>query len=256
MARMTDSKLFYFLFPVLLCSFFQFAAAGRAEETVSITTDDGKALRCLYFPPAQSNSPALILLPDTRCNAASFGSIPAKLNKAGFAVLAMDLRYKDIIAKAGDRNKQISTIQKQDLMPLVKYDTKSGIDFLAGKKDVDPKRIALIGTSLGSRVAIISGVEYDAKALVLISLSGDLAFPDFKPIKQILSDYGDKPILFMTATKDWGGNYKAAEDNERYYDWKSGKKELKIFSGSGHGVDILKKKEAIEFLTAWLKSNL
>jgi len=119
---------------------------------------------------------------------------------------------------------------------------KSRINFLAGRKEVDPNRIALIGTSLGSRVAIISGVEYNIKALVLISLSGELAFPDYKPIKQLLSDYGDKPVLFMTATKDWGGNYKAAEDNKRYYDWKNGDKELKIFSGSGHGIDILKKK--------------
>jgi hypothetical protein len=60
----------------------------------------------------------------------------------------------------------------------------------------------------------------------------------------------------MTATKDWGGNYKAAEHNKRYYDWKNGKKELKIFSGSGHGVGILKKKEAIEFVTGWLKSHM
>jgi dienelactone hydrolase len=256
MARVKYFKQIYFLFPILLCSFIQFVAEGRAAETVSITTDDGKALRCKYFAAAQSNSPGLILLPDTRCDASNFGSIPANLNKAGFAVLAMDLRYKDIIAKAGDRNKQISTIQKQDLMPLVKYDTKSGINFLADKKEVDPNRIALIGTSLGSRVAIISGVDYNIKALVLISLSGELAFPDYKPIKQLLSDYGEKPILFMTATKDWGGNYKAAEDNKRYYDWKNGKKELKIFSGSGHGIDLLKKKEAIEFVTAWLKSNL
>jgi dienelactone hydrolase len=256
MVRAKYFKRIYFLFPILLCLFIQIITEGRAEETVSITTDDGKALRCIYFPPAQSNSPGLILLPDTRCDAASFGSIPEKLNKAGFAVLAMDFRYKAIIAKAGNRKQQISTIQKQDLMALVKYDTKSGINFLAAKKEVDPERIALIGTSLGSRVAIISGAEYDLKALVLISLSGDIAFPDYKPIKEILSDYGEKPILFMTATKDWGGNYKAAEHNKQYYDWKNGKKELKIFSGSGHGVDILKKKEAIEIVTGWLKSNM
>jgi dienelactone hydrolase len=256
MARVKYSKIIYFLFPILLCLFIQFAAEARAEETVSITTDDAKALRCKYFPPAQSNSPGLILLPDTRCDAASFGSIPANLNKAGFAVLAMDLRYKDLIAKAGSRDKQISTVQKQDLMALVKYDAKSGINFLAGKKEVDPERIALIGTSLGSRVAIISGIEYNIKALVLVSLSGEIALPDYKPIKELLSDYGEKPILFMTAAKDWGGNYKAAEHNKLYYDWKTGKKELKIFSGSGHGVDLLKKKEALELVTAWLKSNL
>lgn len=199
------SRIIFFSFLILLCSLAQCVTEAVAEETVSITTDDGKELKCTYFAPAQSKAPVVILLPDTRCDRTSFGSIPKKFNAAGFAVLAMDLRYKDIIAKAGSRKAQISTIQKQDLMALVKYDTKGGINFLSSKKEVDPERIALIGTSLGSRVAIISGVEYNLKALVLISLSGEEAFPAYKSIKQLLSDYGEKPILFMTATKDWGG---------------------------------------------------
>ncbi|UCE53163.1 MAG: dienelactone hydrolase family protein [Desulfobacterales bacterium] len=250
------SKPIFLIFLILLCSFAQFAVEGVAAETVDLTTDDGTKLKCTYFPSSMPNAPGIILLPDTRCDRMNFGSIPIKLNEAGFAVLAMDLRYKDIIAKARNRKEQIRTIQKQDLMALVKYDTKSGINFLSSKKEVDPKRIALIGTSLGSRVAIISGVEYDLKALVLISLSGEEAFPGYKPIKQLLSDYGEKPILFMTAKKDWGGNFKAAEHNKIYYDWKNGKKELKIWSGSGHGVGILSKKEAIKFVAAWLKSNI
>jgi len=92
--------------------------------------------------------------------------------------------------------------------------------------------------------------------LVLISLSGEEAFPGHKSIKQLLSDFGEKPILFMTATKDWGGNYKAAENNKLYYDWKNGKKELKIWSGSDHGIEILNKKESTEFVISWLKNNL
>ena len=249
-------KSMLFLSFVLLFSFAQFVSQGAAEETANITTDDGQKLKSTYFAPATPNAPAVMLLPDTRCDRMNFGSIPRKFNEAGFAVLALDLRYKDIIAKAGSRKKQISTIQKQDLMVLVKYDTKSAINFLTSTKQVDPERIALIGTSLGSRVAIIAGVEYDLKALVLISLSGELAFPDYKPIKQLLSDYGEKPILFMTAKKDWGGEGKAAEHNKLYYEWKNGKKELKIWSGSGHGIGILKKKESTDFVISWLKNNL
>ena len=256
MVKVKYSKTIFFTFLILICSFARFVTQGGAEETVSITTDDGKELKCMYFPPPQSNAPGVILLPDTRCNRMNFGSIPTNLNEAGFAVLAMDLRYKDLIAKAKNRKEQIRTIQKQDLMSLVKYDTKGGINFLSSKKEVDPERIALIGTSLGSRVAIISGVEYDLKALVLISLSGEEAFPGHKSIKQLLSDFGEKPILFMTATKDWGGNYKAAENNKLYYDWKNGKKELKIWSESGHGIEILNKKESTEFVISWLKNNL
>jgi dienelactone hydrolase len=250
------SNIIFFLFFIFLFSLAQFVAEVVAKETVFITTDDGKKLKCTYFPPSIPNSPGIILLPDTRCNRMNFGSIPKKLNKAGFAILSMDLRYKNVIAKTRNRKEAISTIQKQDLMALVKYDTKSGINFLSSQKKVDPKRIALIGTSLGSRIAIISGVEYDIKGLVLISLSGEEAFPGHKSIKQLLSDYGEKPILFMTAVKDWGGNYKAAEHNKLYFDWKKGQKELKIWSGSGHGIEILSRKKAIKFVVAWLKSNL
>ena len=256
MVKVKYSKTIFFTFLLLICSLARFVTQGGAEETVSIATDDGKELKCMYFPPPQSNAPGVILLPDTRCNRMNFGSIPTNLNEAGFAVLAMDLRYKDLIAKAKNRKEQIRIIQNQDLMSLVKYDTKGGINFLSSKKEVDPERIALIGTSLGSRVAIISGVEYDLKALVLISLSGEEAFPGHKSIKQLLSDFGEKPILFMTATKDWGGNYKAAENNKLYYDWKNGKKELKIWSESGHGIEILNKKESTEFVISWLKNNL
>ena len=249
-------KLILFLFLVFLFSFAQFIAEGVAEETVDITTDDSQKLKSTYFAPTTPNAPGVILLPDTRCDRMNFGSIPRKLNEAGFAVLVMDLRYKDIIAKTKSRKDAISTIQKQDLMALVKYDAKSGIRFLSSKNEVDPERIALIGTSLGSRIGIISGVEYDLKALVLISLSGEVAFPSYKPIKQILSDYGEKPILFMTAKKDWGGRGKAAEHNKQYYEWKNGKKELKIWSGSGHGIEILKRKESVNFVISWLKNNL
>jgi len=255
MVKEKYSKIPIFLFLILLCSLARFVTEGGAEEIVSITTDDGEELKCHYFPPPQPNAPGIILLPDTRCNRMNFGSIPKKLNEAGFAVLAMDLRYKDLIAKARNRKEQIMTIQKQDLMALVKYDSKGGINFLSSKKEVDPERIALIGTSLGSRVAMITGVEYDLKALVLISLSGEEAFPGHKSIKQLLSDFGEKPILFMTATKDWGGNFKAAENNKQYYDWKNGKKELKIWSGSIHGIEVLEKTEATEFVILWLKNN-
>lgn len=249
-------NLFLFLIIVFYCSFVQFLSQGLAEETVTLNTEDQTKLNCTYYQPPMPNAPGVILLPDTRCSNNHFGSIPKKFNQAGFAVLAMDFRYKELISKAGGIKEQISTIQKQDLAKLVNYDTKSGIDFLLAKKEVDPNRISLIGTSLGSRVALISGIKYNSNALVLISLSGEEALPGYKPVKELLSDYGEKPILFISAEKDWGGNFKAAEYNKLYYEWKNGKKELKIWSGSGHGVELIEKEEAINFVINFIKSNL
>ena len=101
-------KPIVFSFFILLCSVAPFVAEVEAEETVFITTDDGIKIKCTYFPPSMPNAPGVILLPDTRCDRMNFGSIPTKLNKAGFAVLAMDLRYKDIIAKAGSQKSKLA----------------------------------------------------------------------------------------------------------------------------------------------------
>lgn len=251
-----DNKRFFFTFFIILLMGFGCATTQVSKQSATIITDDQKKIAATYYPAPSPNAPGVILLPDTRCNRKHFGHFTTKLNEAGFAVLAMDFRYKDLIAQTRSREEAISTIKKQDLYSIVNHDIKSAIDFLFGQKGVNPERIALIGTSLGTRVGLISGVKFKVKALVLISLSGQEALPGGKPIKQLLKEYGDRPILFMTSEKDWGGNYKAAEHNKLYFNWAKGQKELKIWSGSGHGVDILKRGEASEFVLSWLKNNL
>ena len=245
-----------FLPLVLLLMIFGCATTQIIKEPVTLITDDKSKLAGTYYPALTPNAPGVILLPDARCDKKHFGNFPSKLNEAGFGILAMDFRYKELIARSRSREEMISTIQKQDLNALVDYDTKSAIDFLSRQEGIDPERIGLIGMSLGSRVGLISGVKYKIKALVLISISGQEAFPGGASIKELLEEYGDRPILFMASEKDWGGNGKAAEHNKLYFDWAKGEKELKIWPGSGHGVDILNRKKATEFLLLWLKNTL
>ena len=227
------------------------------EQSIILTTDDKKDIFATYYPSPSTNAPGVILIPDTRCDRSFYGDFAANLNKAGFAVLSMDLRYKDLIARAGSKDEAIDLIKRQDLYAPIKYDIKSAIDFLANQKGVDPGRIALIGASFGSREALISGVRYKkVKALVLVSLSGKEAIPGGKTVKVLLEEYGTRPILFMTSEGDWGGNYKAAEHNKKYVKWAKGKKELKIWPGSEHGLSIIDNEEASDFVVLWLKSNL
>lgn len=228
---------------------------GGAAESVKLITEDQKNISAAYFSPPSANAPGVILIPDTRCDGSAFGRIPSRINKAGFAVLVIDLRYKKLIAQARGTAEMIKLLQSQDLYAPVNYDVKSAYDFLTNQKDIDPERICLIGTSYGSRVALHSGVKYKVKALILVSLSGQEALPG-KAVKELLDEYGDKPILFMTSEKDWGGDYKAAEHNRLYFDWAKGKKELKIWPGSGHGVDLLDNTKATDFTIMWLKGNL
>ena len=148
------------------------ATTQTAQKSAPLVTGDQIELDFDYYPAHQLNSPTVILLPDTRCDRRNFGTFSAWLNEAGFGVMAIDFRFKNLIARSGNMSKQIQTIKRQNLDVLVDQDVKSAIDFLTRQNSVDPKRICIIGASLGSRVALKSGVNYSPKALVLISLSG------------------------------------------------------------------------------------
>jgi dienelactone hydrolase len=233
------------------------AFAKTDKETVTLVTDDNKKLECSYYPASAPNSPAVILLPDTRCDKWHFASFPRNLNERGFAVLAMDMRYKDLIARAGGMDQQIKTLQQQDLNVIADSDVKSALDFLSGRDNVDHERVGILGTSLGARIGLLAGTKYPAvRALVLVSLSGTEILPGGQPINALLEAYGSKPILFMSADKDWGGNFRAAEDNKGFYNLARGPKELKIWPGSGHGVEILTRKEVTQFTLSWIEQNL
>jgi dienelactone hydrolase len=229
-----------------------FAQVARAE---SVITTDNKSIDINYYPAGSQKAPVVILVPDTRCDRTVFRSLPKQLQKAGFSVVTTDLRYKTFLWQARNPQDAIRLLQTQDLYAPVKYDLKAVIDYVAQKKEIDLERMALVGTSFGSKVAIHGGIEYKPKALVLVSLSGEEALPG-KAVRQLLEEYSNGAVLFMTSEKDWGNNSKAAENNRTYMTWGNGKKELKIWPGSNHGVDIVESKEASAFLIEWLKSNL
>ena len=225
-----------------------------SSESVKLMTEDRIRTSATYYKPPSPNAAGVILIPDTRCDRSAFGRFPKKLNDAGFAVLVLEFRYKDLIARERRIDEQIKLLLRQDVYAPVNYEIKSALDFLS-QKGLEANRIALLGTSYGSRVALHSGVKYKTKALVLVSLSGHEALPG-KAVKELLEEFGEKPILFMTSENDWGGDYKAAEHNKLYFEWAKGKKELKIWSDSYHGVDVLGIKGSADFTIMWLKENL
>jgi dienelactone hydrolase len=226
--------------------------SARAE---SVVTADQKSIDISYYPCGSERAPVVVLIPDTRCDRSVFRSLPAQLQKAGFSVVTTDLRYKTFLRGARNPQEMIRMLQSQDLYAPVIYDLKAVIDYIAQKKEIDPARIALLGTSYGSRVAIHGGVQYKATALVLVSLSGEEVLPG-GTVRQLLEDYDGRPILFMASEKDWGNNFRAAEDNRTYIGWGKGKRDLKIWPGSAHGADIVEAEEPSAFLIEWLKGNL
>ena len=230
----------------------------ESAKSITIMTTDGKKLGGTLYstPSASTKPPCVVVLPDTRCDKDPYEGFASRLNQAGFTVLVLDFRFKDLISRARNREEAVKLIQEQDLQTIVDDDIKSAMEFLVKQEVVDTGRIGFLGSSLGARVALVAATRYEVAALTLISLSGEYALPGGKRVEELLSVYGNKPVLFMTSEKDWGGNYKAAEHNRLYFEWAKGKKELKIWPGSGHGPDIVNTDQAADFIKEWLRRNL
>jgi dienelactone hydrolase len=195
------------------------------EQSIKLATEDNKNISATFYPPPSPNAPGVILIPDTRCDRSFYDDFDQDLNRAGFAVLSMDLRYKDLISQARSKEDAIDLIKRQDLYAPIKYDIKSGIDFLTSQKGVNPSRIALIGSSFGSREALIAGARYaKIKALVLVLLSGEEAIPGGKTVKALLEEYGNRPVLFMTSEKDWEATTKLPRTISSMSNGQKGKK--------------------------------
>ncbi|MBI4773076.1 MAG: hypothetical protein HY788_02655, partial [Deltaproteobacteria bacterium] len=110
--RKASANAWYVFLPLLLVGL-GCAAGQTSQKSVTLLTDDRKELAAVYYPAPAPDAPVVILLPDTRCDKNHFAGFPSKLNEAGFGVLAMDFRYKQLVAMAGSKTRQISAIQKQ-----------------------------------------------------------------------------------------------------------------------------------------------
>jgi dienelactone hydrolase len=232
------------------------AATQRVQEPLTLTTDDGQRLSATYYPALNPGTPAVILLPDARCDRSAFDKLPLHLHRAGFGVLSIDFRYKNLVGRAGSREEAIRLIGTQDLESVADYDAKSAIDFLTLHGGVDRSRIALVGTDLGANVALTSGVLYGAGALVLISLSENGTILRRGSVEGLLRQFAPRPALFMVSEKDQEGDPQAVEDNRRYYDGYRGKKDMSVCPGSANGAEILKTRKGRNLLLSWLKENL
>ena len=104
------------------------ATTQTAQRSVALATGDQIKLDFDYYPAHRPNSPAVILLPDTRCDRKLFGSFPAMLNEAGFGVMAIDFKYKRAIKEIAADIKNDGQGRKEDvfikpILPRIIMDT-------------------------------------------------------------------------------------------------------------------------------------
>ncbi len=123
--------------------------AGRAlpHEAVTLRTEDGLRLAAWYLPGTQPA--AVIVQHGYGMEKASMLTTAEYLHRAGFGVLLIDFRAHG--ASEGDR----ISFGLHEL-----HDIRAGLDYLQQRPDLDPRRIGIVGDSMGAATAVLAAAEF------------------------------------------------------------------------------------------------
>jgi dienelactone hydrolase len=168
-------------------------------QTVTIDSPDGVKLVGSLYEAGKPMSPTLLLLHQWQSDRHSYDDFAQKMQGAGFNVLAIDGRGFGESMKKADGTAVAAGRTDADVKAML-GDVGAAFDFLAKNKNVDPKRIALVGASYGSSLALIYAADKPEVAAVAL-LSPGLNYFGSMQTAPAMKKYGKRPV-YMTAAED------------------------------------------------------
>ena len=208
-----------------------------AAGPLTITAGDGVKLAAVYYPPvivtqiAGQKAPGVLLLHMNGGSKADWDSLAKGLQAQGMGVLAIDFRGHGQSPGPVDWNKSVD-------------DARAALQDLQSRSELDPKRTAIVGASIGANIALIVGANNPVAAVAALSPGED--FAGIKP-GGLLSNFGTRPVYLLASQDD-------------AYSYTSAQKMLPLLAGgesfyyqtAGHGTAMLSNPDLPTRLLAWL----
>jgi fermentation-respiration switch protein FrsA (DUF1100 family) len=202
-------------------------------EPVTFETDDGIRLRGWFVPSRQTPARfTLVVFNGNAGNRAYRAELARAFREHGLSVLLFDYRgYGGSDGRPTEEG--------------LASDARAARAYLATRADVDERRVAYFGESLGAAVAVRLAVEHPPQALVLRSPFTSLAdvgrvhYP-FLPVRWLLRDrfasldriaWVHGPVLVIAGARD---SIVPAEQSRRLYSAAPGPKTLVVIEGADH----------------------
>ncbi len=193
--------------------------------------------------------PLVILLHTLNGRYRDWEQLPARLVKAGYAVLVVDQRGHGKSALRGQTWRSFQDEQWKRLPD----DVLRMITFFDGSEDypqVDSNRVGLVGASLGANVALIAGARDNAtedRIKAMIVLSTGMEYKGLNATKPI---YRYKSPLMMIASQNDKYAFESTQMLNRLH---TGIKSVKLYKNIGHGTDMIRffpelQKEIVQWL--------
>lgn len=168
---------------------------------MAFQTSDGLLLSADYYPPAGGDGPApfVILLHMSQSSRVAWVPLAEPLQKAGFAVLALDLRghgesrTEELAQRVKDRDALLYEDMYKDL--------RAAYDWMASQEEVDRSRFALVGADVGASVAL-RYATYDRSVDAIVCLSPGLAYMGLDSASDMAKIKGRRILLLSNDSSE------------------------------------------------------
>ena len=194
---------------------------------------DGTPLAATFYPPVSQPAPGVLLLHMLGGSKADWEPVARTMQQQGLAVLAMDLRGHGQSGGAQDWTKAPG-------------DVRAGWDWMVSRPEVDAKRSAIVGASIGANLALIVGAN-NPDVVTVVALSPGQDFRGLQPAG-VLKNFGERPVL-LVASQDDGYSYDSVRQmvslaplGEAYY-----------FAAAGHGTFMFSDPSLEPLIIDWLQ---
>jgi pimeloyl-ACP methyl ester carboxylesterase len=141
----------------------------------------------------------------------SYDDFAKRLHDDGFGVLSIDGRGFGESTKKTDGSAVVAE-RTDDEVKAMLGDVGAAFHFLTEQKNVDPKRVGIIGASYGSSLAIIYAAG-EPKVAAVALLSPGLNYFGNMQTEPAVQKYGDRPLFIAAAEDDPDSNKDAAQLN-------------------------------------------
>lgn len=210
-------------------------ADEKGVSRISFESAGGVEIVGSLYEPGERRSPGVLLLHQWRSNRASYSAFAERLRRQGYTVLAIDGRgFGDSIRTVGGET--VSAARSDDAVRGMLVDVDKALGFLAGRENVDPERIGIVGASYGSSLAIIYASGHPrVKATALLS-PGINYFGNMKTVGPA-GKFGGRALLLAAAEDD-----KSSADAVRELQKTAGDSPehvMKVYKRGGHGTNLL-----------------
>jgi dienelactone hydrolase len=221
-------------------------------QAVTFKSTDGTDIAALYYPPARTPAPGVVLMHmmgGSKADWAQFATLlqGAAIAQAGqglqaaqsYAVLAIDFRgHGDSGGSSSDQPGKLG-------------DAKAALEFIKAQPEVDKTRIVMIGASIGADAAVDQCGEGCIGA-VSLSPGGFLGVPYNDALKAL----GAKPVLCVASAGDTTSADTCTQgESAGLSDF-----QVQIYQGPAHGTAMFRISDQKPLLTdllfAWLRGHV